>query len=105
MYLHELHRIMREAPADESGERRKRNGFGKKALPPEMSVTVDDGFDIILINGRVAAAYRIAVRTVLVCADNFMLVCRGDAAVGNKRRYEYGMGSATLGTLYTAYAE
>ena len=77
VYLHELHRIKCKTAADEGGDPRKADRFGAEALTPEMSVSADDGLDIVFVDGRVLLADSVAVRAVFVSTDDGMLVRKG----------------------------
>ena len=96
MYLHELHRIKRYAVPDKRPDLQKGDRFGKEPLQPEEDVSADDGFDAVLIDGRIRLTDGIPVRTVLISADDRMLVGKGDPVVGYDGSKEQGMGPAAF---------
>ena len=96
MYLHELHRIKRYAVPDKRPDLQKGDRFGKEPLQPEEDVSADNGFDVVLIDGRVRFTDGIPVRTGLVSADDRVLVDKRDPVVGDDRSKEQGMGPAAF---------
>lgn len=104
-YLHELHGIKRKAASDEGGDLRKADRFGEKFLKPESCISADDGFDMVFVNGWILVTDRVAVRTILVSADDCMLVRQRYPVVRNEGRKQKGMRLSTLRTPDTADPE
>ena len=67
-----------------------------------MQVTLDDRFDVVLINGRILFTYPVRIRDIFIGSNDRMLVCGSDAGVGHNGGQEQGMCTTAIRTLNTA---
>ena len=105
VYLHELHGIKRKAVTDKGTDFRKTDRLGKEALQPEKDIPSDDGFDVVLIDGRIVPTHSIPVCTFLVSANDSVLVKKRDSVIRDNGGGKERVGAAALGTLYPADPE
>ena len=90
-YLHELHGIKRQAASDERWDLRKTDRFGEEPLTPETLISADDGFDIVFVDGRILITDSIPIRSILISADDGMLVQQGYPVIRNEGRKQKGV--------------
>ena len=74
-------------------------------MEPEVYISADDSFDIVLIDGRILITDSIPIRTIFVSTDDCILVQKGYPVIRNEGRKQKGMSSSTLRTADTADPE
>ena len=74
-------------------------------MAPKVRISADDGFDAVFVDGGVLFTDSVPVRTILISADDRMLIQKRDPVVWNEGRKQKGMRSSALGTADTADPE
>ncbi len=82
---------------DQRRDLREANRLRKEPLPPEQEISLNDGFYVILIDRRVVFANSIAVGALLVCADDPVLISKGDPVIRDNGRRKERVSSAAFG--------
>ena len=74
-------------------------------MAPKARISADVGFDAVFVAGGVLFTDSVPVRTILISADDRMLIQKRDPVVWNEGRKQKGMRSSALGTADTADPE
>lgn len=98
MNLHELLRIIRKAKADEFRHRGNRNPVRKEHFTPAFFVGPDNGFHVILINGRIPVADCLDVVAVLKAQTDPLLIDKEHLGIGDQGRQQDRMRVSAFGT-------
>ena len=65
-------------------------------MEPEETIAADDGFHVVIINGRIVFADSIPVRPAFIITDDCVLVGKGDSVIRNKGSQKKCVGSSAF---------